>query len=96
MKVTLKDIEYLAELSHFILDEEEKQISKKYLNEIVNYIDKINGLNTDELNSFDYLFSTTANRFRRDEIRPSMDRDSILRNAPNSLNGYFKVPIIID
>ncbi|MGI6698389.1 MAG: Asp-tRNA(Asn)/Glu-tRNA(Gln) amidotransferase subunit GatC [Clostridia bacterium] len=36
-----------------------------------------------------------SNVFREDLVEPSMDREKVLENAPDSLNGCFRVPRVI-
>lgn len=98
IKVTGVDdnlIKYLEELSRLTLTPEEEERSKAELNKILDYIDMLNELDTDEVEPMSHPFAYT-NNFREDEIVPSSDRETILKNAPQQKDGCFKVPTTVE
>lgn len=98
IKVTGVDdnlIKYLEELSRLTLSPEEEERSKAELNKILDYIDMLNELDTDEVEPMSHPFAYT-NNFRADEVVPSTDRETILKNAPQQKDGCFKVPTTVE
>ncbi len=98
IKVTGVDdnlIKYLEELSRLTLTAEEEERSKAELNKILDYIDMLNELDTDEVEPMSHPFAYT-NNFREDEVVPSSDRETILKNAPQQKDGCFKVPTTVE
>ena len=95
MSVSKADVEYVAELARLEFGEAEKASLISDLNDVLGYIEKLNQLNTDEediiVNPY-YI----ENRFREDQIQPSMNVNEVTCNAPQSLEGYILVPKIID
>ena len=95
MSVSKNDVEYVAELARLSFSEEEKQDLMVDLNSVLGYIEKLNELdteNTDIIVNPYYI----ENKFREDEIEPSMELSAVLNNAPDKLEEYVVVPKIID
>lgn len=93
--ITKKDVEYVAGLARLEFSEEEKENFTKTLNDILEYAQKLNEINTDNVEPTAHILSV-KNVFRKDEARPSMDREKILENAPDSDRGCFRVPRVIE
>lgn len=90
-----KLIKYLEELSRLCLTEEEEIKAKEDLTKILGYIDTLNELDTVSVDAMSHPFSYT-NNFRDDEAKPSTDRETILKNAPQQKDGCFKVPTTVE
>ena len=90
-----KLIKYLEELSRLTLTKEEETKAKEDLTKILGYIDTLNELDTDDTEAMSHPFSYT-NNFREDETKPSTDRETILKNAPQQKDGCFKVPTTVE
>ncbi len=95
MTIDNKLIEYLEELSRLRLTEEEKEKAKADLSSIINYVDKLNELDTENTEAMSHPFDYT-NNFRKDEAGSSFDRELILMNAPQKKNGCFRVPKTVE
>ena len=95
MKVSIKDVEYVARLSQLILTDEEKEKAAHDLSGILEYADKLSELNTDNVKPTIHVLPI-RNVFREDIVRPSMDRDVIFENAPDAEDGCFKVPKVVE
>ncbi len=95
MSVSKKDVEHVAKLARLEFSEVEKDSLINDLNKVLGYIEKLNELHTEEeeiiVNPY-YI----ENKFREDEIQPSMKVEEVVGNAPQSLEGYIVVPKIID
>ncbi len=94
MSVSKKDVEYVAELARLSFDEAEKEGLAEDLNQILAYVEKLGELDTEKediiVNPY-YI----ENRFREDEITPSMNLEEVLKNAPETLEEYVLVPTIM-
>jgi aspartyl-tRNA(Asn)/glutamyl-tRNA(Gln) amidotransferase subunit C len=101
-----KDVSYVAELAHLELTDEERGLMLKDLNSILGYIDRLNQLDTSNVEPMAQVASRygepkdEAGGFafvmRSDEPRPSLAREEALRNAPVSDGTFFKVPKVIE
>ncbi|MCK4403693.1 MAG: Asp-tRNA(Asn)/Glu-tRNA(Gln) amidotransferase subunit GatC [candidate division Zixibacteria bacterium] len=94
MPITLKDVEYVANLAKLELSQKEKVKFQKELDNIIKYIDQLNELNTENV-----LITSRVvpleNVFREDRVLPSLPQDNALANAPQKKDGFFKVPKVI-
>ncbi|HLV09307.1 MAG TPA: Asp-tRNA(Asn)/Glu-tRNA(Gln) amidotransferase subunit GatC [Halanaerobiales bacterium] len=87
-------LEHIAELAYLELDEEEKEIFTKQLGDILNYVEKLNEVDTEGVVPTAYTVPM-ENVFREDQVKPSMVREKVLANAPEKKEGQFRVPKII-
>ena len=65
------------------------------LNEILNYVDKLNELDTENVEPLSHPVEE-FNKFRDDELKPSIEREEALKNAPDRTDEFFKVPKVIN
>lgn len=95
MSVSKKDVEYVAELSRLNFSEQEKENLVDDLNQILNYMEKLNELHTENVDIIVNPYYI-ENKFREDEVQESMNLESIIENAPQNLEEYVVVPKIIE
>lgn len=88
-------IEYVGILAKLELDDAEKEAAKKDMGRMLDYIDKLNKLDTDGVEPMSHVFPV-YNVFREDVVTNGDDRDQILKNAPESKDGAFKVPKTVE
>lgn len=89
------EVEYIALLARLRLTDEEKALFSKQLGSIISYIDKLNQLNTSNVDPTSHVLPM-KNIFRDDKQDISLSRDKILENAPSKKEGFYKVPRIIE
>ena len=94
MPITMKDVEYVANLAKLELSEEEKKRFQKELDNIIKYIDQLNELDTTNVPITSHV-TFLQNVFREDEVLPSLSPDQALANAPEKKDGFFRVPRVI-
>lgn len=94
-KISKTDAEYVAGLAQLDLDEAGKDRFVQEMNDILSYMDKLNELDTDDVQPMLHAMALT-NVFREDEVKPSLPRDLALRGAPVHDNEFFMVPKILD
>lgn len=91
MKITDEMIDYIGTLAKLKLNDSEKESTKQEIEKMINYMDIINTMDTSNIEAMSHAF-TIKNVFREDEIKPSVDRETITLNAPNKKDGCYKVP----
>jgi aspartyl-tRNA(Asn)/glutamyl-tRNA(Gln) amidotransferase subunit C len=111
MKVTDKDVSYVADLANLELTEEERAHMLRDLNSILEYIDRLSELDTDTVASMAQVSDRYgvdqsqqgSQRFAyaiRDDVkeglRKSLPQDVALKNAPESDDRFFEVPKVIE
>ncbi|MDR0570298.1 MAG: Asp-tRNA(Asn)/Glu-tRNA(Gln) amidotransferase subunit GatC [Clostridiales Family XIII bacterium] len=90
MRISDELIGYICELSRLELSEDEKEGRKKDLTDILDYMDKLNELDTRGLPEMTHPFDA-ANRFREDAPANGDRRQEMLANAPDRKGDFFKV-----
>ena len=99
-KVTVKDVERVAELAHLELGPEETSAMQHDLNAILDYVALLNELDTRgvaPLAQVSELESTHAPVALRQDLRePSLERPVVLEEAPQADRAFFKVPKVIE
>jgi aspartyl-tRNA(Asn)/glutamyl-tRNA(Gln) amidotransferase subunit C len=109
MKVSEKDVLYVAELANLELTDAERQRMLKDLNSILDYIDMLGQLDTNDIPPMAQVNagpSTTGSArndvnpfeyaIRADEVKPCLTHEQAMMNAPDTDGTYFKVPKVID
>ena len=94
MKVTEKDVRYIAELSRLEISEEEMPMFTEQFNQILEYADILEKV---DMAGIEPTFSILPlyNVMREDEVVPGVSHDEAMKNAPAVHNDGFKVPRVI-
>jgi aspartyl-tRNA(Asn)/glutamyl-tRNA(Gln) amidotransferase subunit C len=111
MKVTDKDVAYVADLANLELTEEERTGMLRDLNSILEYVGRLNELDTSDVPPM----AQVSNRYRVDEskqgsarfsyasredmlegLRKSLPHEEALANAPDADEQFFRVPKVIE
>jgi len=95
MKITRKEVEYVAHLARLKLAPEEAESFTARLDEILSYFEKLKELDTTNVEPTSHSIPM-VNAFREDRARPSLDVEGALQNAPEKEGNFFKVPKIIE
>lgn len=95
MKISAKEVEYVAHLARLQISEGEKDKFTSQLNDILLYIDKLNELDTKGVEPMSHAIGLT-NAFREDKIVESIGTEKTLANAPDARGEFFRVPKVID
>jgi len=100
MKITREQVIRVAELAHLELSEAELDVYSRQLDNILAYIEKLNLLDTSQVEPMAQVFSGDEigenASVRGDEPRHSDVADAVLSNAPDPSRPFFRVPKVID
>ena len=94
-RITKEQVKHVANLSRLELSDDEVVKFAKQLDEIIDYAEQLNELDTDNIVPTAHVLEV-KNVMRKDEVRPSIDRDDTFKNAPDHVDGQYKVPRIIE
>ncbi len=89
------EIDHVALLARLELKDEEKELFSKQVGSIIEYVDKLNELDIDDVDPTAHVLPI-KNVFREDELRDSLPREKALQNAPRESDGFYRVPKIIE
>jgi len=99
-KVTVEDVQRVAELAHLELTSAESGRMLTDLNAILDYVAELNQLDTSGVQPLAQVSelgdAVGASAPRADEVRASLDRATVMPEAPESDGTFFKVPKVIE
>ena len=95
MQITDETIDYVGILAKLELSDEEKEQAKKDMTNMLDYVGKLNELDTEGIEPMSHTFSVN-NVFREDVVTNGDDRENMLANAPEKKDGAYKVPRTFD
>ncbi|PJA98215.1 MAG: Asp-tRNA(Asn)/Glu-tRNA(Gln) amidotransferase GatCAB subunit C [Ignavibacteriales bacterium CG_4_9_14_3_um_filter_30_11] len=94
MSISKEQVKHIAKLARLKLNDEELESYTKELSSILDYIEKLNELDTANVEPLTHPIENN-NVFREDELEDSVSREDALKNAPKEDGKYFKVPKVI-
>ena len=94
-KISDEVIDYVSILAKLELSEEEKEQAKSDMGSMLDYIDKLNELDTDGVEPMSHVFPVT-NVFRDDVVTNGDNSAETLATAPAEKEGSFQVPKTVD
>lgn len=111
MKVTEQDVSYVADLANLELTDHERQGLLRDLNSILDYIDRLNELDTSDVAPMAQVsdrygvdpakqgsdrFAYASREDILEGLRKSLPNDEALANAPDADQDFFRVPKVIE
>jgi aspartyl-tRNA(Asn)/glutamyl-tRNA(Gln) amidotransferase subunit C len=94
MKITKDEVLYVADLARLDLDAEMIDKFAGQIGTILDYVGNLNEVDTDGIRPTSHAISLT-NAFREDEPNEHLERDQVLKNAPEKEGGNFIVPKVV-
>ena len=88
-------IEYVGILAKLEISGEEKEQAKRDMGSMLDYIDKLNELDTSGVEPMSHVFPVN-NVFREDVVTNGDEHEKILANAPEEKDQSFKVPRTVE
>lgn len=89
------DVSYVAELARLELTEEEKAVFQPQLESIVEYVEKISSVDVEGVEPMMHG-RELVNAFREDVVRPGLETEQALANAPKRVGDEFLLPKIVE
>jgi aspartyl-tRNA(Asn)/glutamyl-tRNA(Gln) amidotransferase subunit C len=100
MKISREEVLHVAELAHLELSDAEVNTYLQQLDSILSYIEKLNELDTANVEPMAQSLAGTAGAedrtLREDVVQPCNVADSVLAIAPDPSKPYFRVPKVIE
>ena len=95
MKIDRAQLDKIAHLSRLEFDEKDAEKMMKDMTAIVDWVEKLNEVNTDGVEPLTTM-SSEVNVLREDEVREHLSHDRALRNVPKKDADYFRVPKVLE
>ena len=94
MAISKEEVIRIAKLACLNLSEKEIEMYQKDMQNILEMANQINEVKTDEIIETIGI-NGRYNVFRKDEIKQSISKDDLLKNAPSQDEGMFRIPKVI-
>ena len=95
MAINKDQVIYVSNLARLDLKEDEIEKLTVDMAQIIEFADKLSELDTKGVEPTAHILPV-RNVMRKDEIKPSYDRDEILSNAPSKQNGCYKIVKVVE
>lgn len=95
MKINRDVLDKIAHLARLEFDEKDAEKMMKDMTAIVNWVEKLNEVDTEGVEPLTTM-SHEVNSLRDDEVKPHLDHEETLKNAPKKDSDYFRVPKVLE
>ncbi len=92
-KVTPETVEHVARLAQLSLTPDERATFARQLDDVLAYAESIQSLDTDGVEPMSH--AAGAGLLRADQPQPSLDRETVMAEAPDGESGLFRVPRVL-
>lgn len=95
MKITTDQVKYVANLARLNVTEAEAEALRAQMADIITFADALSEIDTTGIEPTNHAIKV-ENVLRKDKVKPSYDRDELLKNAPSKQAGCYTVPRIVE
>ena len=95
MSIDKNTVKHISKLARISLDEKKIDSLSRDLTSIMEFIEKLNELNTEKVVPLTSIINTSL-KSRVDEVKDGKIRDQILKNSPEKNEEFFVVPKVFD
>ena len=95
-KIDEKVVQYIAKLSRLSLPNKDIKRFSGQLSKVLDYVNKLNEVDTKDVSARSHAIDQAVNRFREDQVKKSLKTEEVLKNAPKKIDNFFIVPKIIE
>lgn len=95
MSISKEEVKNIANLSRLYLTDEDLEKYSSDLSSIVEFVNTLNEVDTEGVKPTDHILDI-KNVFRKDELKPSYDREELFKNAPTKEAGCISVPKTVE
>ncbi|GAJ98387.1 MULTISPECIES: Asp-tRNA(Asn)/Glu-tRNA(Gln) amidotransferase subunit GatC [Geomicrobium] len=94
-KITKEQVEHVADLARLSFTEAEIEDFTNQMSKVIDYAEVLNELDTENVEPTTHVMDV-RNVLREDNVKPSLQREEALKNAPKQKDGQFEVPSVLD
>lgn len=94
-EVSIQDVRHIARLARLALTDDELERVRRELNRIMDHFAELQELDTSGVEQTSHAIPMT-NVYREDESLPGMLPQKVVQNAPDSVDGFFRVPAFME
>ncbi len=94
-KLSLEEVDHVAMLARLGLEPDEREMMREQLSSILDHISLLQSVDTSAIPPTAQVI-TLQNQMRSDEVHASLELDEVMKNAPDSEDGMFKVRAVLE
>jgi aspartyl-tRNA(Asn)/glutamyl-tRNA(Gln) amidotransferase subunit C len=94
-RISVEQVKHVANLARLAVTEEEAEMFRKQLDDIITFSELLNELDTENVVPTSHVLAM-KNILREDISKPGLPVEEVLKNAPDSKDGQIRVPSIIE
>ncbi len=94
-RISMEQVKHVAHLARLAITEEEAAQFQHQLDQMISFAEQLNELDTDQVTATSHVLDM-KNVMREDVSKPGLPIEEVVKNAPDSEDGYIRVPAIID
>jgi aspartyl-tRNA(Asn)/glutamyl-tRNA(Gln) amidotransferase subunit C len=94
LAISIEDVEHVAKLARLALSDEEKELMRRQLSDVLEHARVISDVDTTDVPPTSHTLPL-VNVFREDRARPSLPPGEVTGNATWAVDGAFRVPRIV-
>jgi aspartyl-tRNA(Asn)/glutamyl-tRNA(Gln) amidotransferase subunit C len=95
MKLSREEVEHIADLARLSLSDDEVAMYQEQLSAILEHFERLQELETQDIPPTASVLPLRS-VMRADEVRPPLEREKALDNAPEASDGCFRVPAVLE
>ena len=95
MKITREHLDKIAHLARLELSEKDAEKMMQDMTAIIDWMEKLNEVDTKSVEPLTTM-SYEVNSLREDEVKPHLNHEAALKNAPKKDLDYFRVPKVLE
>lgn len=95
MGLSKRDVEHVAALARLHVAEEDKDSMAQALSRILEFAQGLQALDLSGVEATSQV-GVSQSVTRTDTVRPSLSNDAALANAPDAMDGQFRVPSVLE
>ncbi len=94
-KLSKENIDELSKLCRISCNDEEKAVLSKNMSKILDYMDQLSEVDTDDVSPCNHVLAEVVNVLREDEPGEPLDTQTFLANSPSHVGSLLRVPPVI-
>ena len=95
MAISKEEVKKVGHLARIDLSNEELELFSKQLEDILGFIDQLKQADISKIEPMAHILNI-QNVWRGDVSRPPLEKEQVLKNAPQKAKGHFQVPKVIE
>ncbi|MDQ0228390.1 Asp-tRNA(Asn)/Glu-tRNA(Gln) amidotransferase GatCAB subunit C [Bacillus sp. 7586-K] len=94
-RITTEQVKHVANLARLAITEEEAEVMTNQLDAIITFAELLNEVDTENVKPTSHVLDM-KNIMREDIPKKGLDNEEVVKNAPDHIDGYIRVPSILE